>query len=300
MLKKIISIIMICIMTVTIAGCSKNNSGAPADNNKPSSQKRDIMSEFDSLMERNPNLGMIIEFINQNISESTKEEASDMLGRLETAQKDYLGALEDKYSEGSIQDKIDKIYKPGTDLNNLEGVNDEELKKLLKETKDLGYKVETAEGMYYPILDYDSYKKYKENVADDFADYIDIMSTESDEASVKDAELTIGWDKILNRALAQEKFIEKYPDSKRSNEVKSLYKNYTSFIFLGTNNSPLFDYDTHTMDNNAKSAYKSAADKKSNSKLLGKLKDFLKIAEKNNYKLTNEVDDFRHAALSSL
>ena len=258
------------------------------------------MSEFDSLMERNPNLGMIIEFINQNISESTKEEASDMLGSLETAQKDYLGALEDKYSEGSIQDKIDKIYKPGTDLNNLEGVNDEELKKLLKETKGLGYKVETAEGMYYPILDYDSYKKYKENVADDFADYIDIMSTESDEASVKDAELTIGWDKILNRALAQEKFIEKYPDSKRSNEVKSLYKNYTSFIFLGTNNSPLFDYDTHTMDNNAKSAYKSAADKKSNSKLLGKLKDFLKIAEKNNYKLTNEVDDFRHAALSSL
>ena len=41
----------------------------------------------------------------------------------------------------------------------------EALKNLIDETMKSGYKVETAEGMFYPVINYSFYKSYSEVLA---------------------------------------------------------------------------------------------------------------------------------------
>src|SRR5690554_6132018 len=108
--------------------------------------------------------------------------------------------------------RIYKIYQNGFDLNKINDINeinkilDQELKELLIETRNSGYKVETAEGMFFPIIDYQFYKQFTSYLSNDMENYIKIMSVESKEVPAKDAALVIGWDEILNRALSQEEF----------------------------------------------------------------------------------------------
>ncbi len=299
-MRKIIGLLAVFILSASLAGCSANSGGSSGSKDNAGGKQQDVMAEFSSLMETDPGPDQIIGFIDKNISSADQEDASSMIDGLESAQKDHLDELENKFYSEDIQKEINDAYKPGSDLNDLEGVTDEQLKDLLKETKDSGYKLETAEGMYYPIIDYGFYKKYADHLTPDFADYINIMSVESDAAPAKDAELVIGWSDLIKRALSQEAFIQKYPGSKRVEEVTGLYKNYAAFIFLGLNNTPLYDYDTHIMNADAITAYRDAIGKDGGSKLIGKLNGFLDIAEKNNYRLTEEVDKYRHDTLSSL
>lgn len=55
----------------------------------------------------------------------------------------------------SVQNKLSRIYKPGDTFNSLiSRTKDAGLKKLLIQTRDVGYRLETAEGMYYPVINY--------------------------------------------------------------------------------------------------------------------------------------------------
>ena len=179
---------------------------------------------------------------------------------------------------------------------NLEKINetqDPALKSLLKETMSMGYKVETAEGMFFPIQDYGYLKKFSPYAGENIKVYIDIMAVESEKVPAKDAALVISWDEVLERAFSQEDYLEKYGDSVEADSVKELYGKYRTFILFGLNNTPLFSYEDKTMDKDARAAYEKAAKSNGDSEL-GKLLDsYMKVIEKNGYKLTDEVDKFR-------
>ncbi len=50
---------------------------------------------------------------------------------------------------------------------------------------DSGYKLIYEEGMFYPIIDYEFYKKYSNNVTDDIREYINVMAVESNEVAIR-------------------------------------------------------------------------------------------------------------------
>ncbi|MPN48565.1 hypothetical protein SDC9_196175 [bioreactor metagenome] len=170
----------------------------------------------------------------------------------------------------------------------------------MQRIKENGYKIETAEGMYYPVIDYSIYQKYDSMLPGDIAAYHNLMAAESNKAAAKDAALVISWNEVIQRALAQEKFLSQYENSAKAAEVKELYKRYVVFTFYGANNTPLFDYETKTMNKEAKDAYEQAAGLDANSKLLTQLKSYLTILANNHDKLTDEVNQFRKAAVDHL
>jgi hypothetical protein len=313
--KVFLRIISLCMSTVVLVGAGlltgcatvvNNNTGSnkAEDKNPPAVQedKQDkIMPEFIALVGENPKSDKLIEFIDKNISSVSAKEAATMLVELEKVQKSYLPILEEKYYEGdkgeAIQNNLSKVYKPGFDLDKIDDIQDAELKSLLTETRDMGYKVETAEGMYFPIMNYEYLKKYSPYASADIKDYIDIMAVETNKVPAKDAALMIGWDEVIERALAQESFIRKYGSSATIESMKELQKRYLTFMLYGLNNTPLFSYDTKTMDPEAKEAYTKAVKENGNSELMQLLGKYMEVLEKSNFKQSDEVEKFRKTAV---
>lgn len=257
-----------------------------------------IMSEFRHLLESNPKLKLVIEFIDKNIPNVTKENGFIMVADLEQIQERHLSSLEEKFfSSGDIQDKISKLYKSGFDLSKIDAIQDEELKAILLDTRDSGYRIETAEGMYFPMMNYEYYKKYNAYVTADMKDYIDIMAVETNKVPAKDAALIIGWDEVIKRALSQEVFLRTYESSTKAESVRKLQKRYITFILYGLNNTPLFNYETKEMDPAAKTVYLNAIKNEGDSTIIKMLNNYMDIMAKNNYKLSDSADKFRKEAV---
>ncbi|MNC31957.1 hypothetical protein D3C75_802960 [compost metagenome] len=174
-----------------------------------------------------------------------------------------------------------------------ESTDDTSLQSLLKSAGERGYKLETAEGSFFPVIDYAAYRKYRAYVTSDIGDYISVMSTEAELPPSKDNGLIISWGDVAARALAQEEFIQSYPKSNRISAVKALYSTYVINTFYGQNNTPLFHYDNLEMDLEAQKAYSSLLAKNNGSSpFLQKLDSFMKLMKENGYKLDDGVTEF--------
>jgi len=269
--------------------------------NDPAVNNRKVTEDFQALLANNASLPELIRFIDNNISAVSKENATLMVDKLEEMQNKFLPEMNDKfYNDEDLQVKMSEAFMSDFDINKIYEVEDAKLKELLSETKDSGYKVETAEGMFFPVIDFEFYKSYSSYVTPDMKEYIDIMAVESNYAPAKDAELVIDWNEVLKRAINQEKFISKYSDSIKTDEVKSLYKKYVTFTLFGLNNTPLFSYQTKSIDPKAKEAYMSILKSGEESGYIKIISDFIDLLEKNDYKLTDEVSKFREGIIENM
>ena len=240
-----------------------------------------------------------IKYLNANMYAVGSYRATIMTLKLENLHKAALPAWESKFSTSNVQRKLTAIYKAGASMKTLaDATEDLTLRTLLKSASENGYKLETAEGTFFPVIDYEAYRKYKLYVAEDISAYISIMATESGLPSSKDNGLVIGWTDVAVRALSQEQFIQNHPKSNRISAVKSLYSIYVNNTFYGQNNTPLFHYDNLEMDLEAQKAYSSILTKnKDNSPFLQKLDGFMKLMKDKDYKLTDEVEQYRKTEL---
>ncbi|WP_223068846.1 hypothetical protein [Paenibacillus caui] len=251
---------------------------------------------FEALLKKSGQLPKAVVYLQQNISKAKAYEASLMTLHLENAQKKQLLSMQNRLGTPSVQSQIAKLYKRGDTFAALGArTRNSSLRQLLSEAEASGYKLETAEGFFFPILDYEKYASFRPYVTADIRSYIDIMAEESKQAPAKDGALVIGYQQIVTRALAQESFILKYPNSNRISQVKGLFKNYNLYTFYGLNNTPLFDYVTKQMQPNAKKGYMAvlSRSKVEASPYLTQLSAFMSVANDNDYKLTDEVEQYR-------
>jgi hypothetical protein len=286
-------------------GTPSQSGGLSPDNSSADSNA--IQSGFDSLVLKEKDISVIRKYIDDNFTKASEATATHMALKLEELQKAYLPELDKKFQEEGMQAKLVEFF--GSQLNKrpdeipVSDAKDPGVKELLTGAINAGFRVETAEGMYYPMLDYRNYIGYVSRVSPDIGLYYNIMAIESSQVPAKDAAIIIGWDQIAARAFAQENFLSAHPDSQKAADIKQLYKKYVSFTFLGANNTPLFKYDTKMMDANAKEAYKklTAEAGKSGSikegSYMDKLVKFMQQAEKEGYKLTDSMDKFRKGLL---
>lgn len=263
-------------------------------------EENGVMKEYENMLDDEINIKEFISFVDKNIGLLSPENATKLVVKLEELQKNYFAQLEDKYYTTKNQTILFEAFKPEFNLENLksEKMENAEVKALLKETEELGYKVETAEGLFFPIIDYGFYEKYSANVTKDMKDYISIMAMESEKVPAKDAALVISWDELFERLLNQEKFLDEHKDSVRFEEIKELYKKYVTYAIYGLNNTPLFDYEDNKMDDEAKAAYEKAIAK--DSQFSQTMKEYYELIKNNGYKLTEEVKNYRDEVIKSM
>lgn len=295
MFKKLFIIISISLIAIAaVAGCSANHQADPPLND---AQSGNVMSKFEELLGNEPGVEEVAGFIDENVGKVSKNDASEMVAQFEKIQKENLPQYENMFFNDELQSKINAEYQAIIDKSE---IKDTQVKELVTKTTSSGYKVETAEGTYFPIIDYGFYKKFSSYVTADMKDYIDIMAVESNKVPAKDAALVIEWDEIVRRALSQEEFINTHKESVKAGEMKLVYKKYATFILYGANNTPLFRYESGTIDPEAKEVYSKAIKDTGNSRLLKGLEEFLSIIKNNNYKLTGEAEKFRDDFIQKL
>lgn len=251
-----------------------------------------ISKTFEQLLRQPGKLPQAFTYLQKHIQSIPASQATILVLHLENAQKQQLDSYAQALYPTSIQTKINQVYKPGDSFTNvISRTSDTKLKKLLTQSRDAGYKLETAEGMFYPVINYEKYKVLGNNITADIRDYIDIMATESGQPATKDAALHIGYQQLAGRVLAQESFITQYPHSNRTQAVKSLHDLYFFYTFYGTNNTPLFDDDTNKIRPNAKKGYQLVVQRNRDSKspYIQKLKAFMTLLDQNEDKRTTQV-----------
>ncbi len=254
-----------------------------------------LMAEFYVLAgKENIDLKAVIDFIKENISKLDKESASKMIITFEEVQANYLTTWSDEFYTEQVQEDFLVASEGFTvDLNNPENLTQENIKNLLIYSKGLGYRVETAEGSFFPVIDYSFYEAFMPYVTEDINGYILLMVAESNEPPMKDAGIVISYDEIIRRALLQESFIKEYPNSERLETVQDLYNKYEYITFFGSPNTPLFNYETMIISEEAKLAYEFAIEEESQSEYLIKLSEFMNILSQNNFKLEDEAEAYR-------
>lgn len=289
------SVLVLCLVSgYLVVGVS----GSQSDMSTASGEA--ILRGFSELVSRDASISELVDYVDANIAKLPAELATQMVLLLEKAQKEYLPELEEEYYAEDVQSDFAAGYVKGMDPNDLHLVSDGKRKELLVKTKAGGFRVETAEGMFWPVIDYEMYKKYSLLVSDDLSAYISIMAAESSQAPAKDAALVIGWNEIVRRVLAQEEFMRKYPDSQKLPEIKELFDRYVAFAFYGANNTPLFDYTAHSFNKDARIVFARVVEANRESDFAQAMGRFLTVAEENGFRLTEAVEAQREALVREL
>ncbi|MCQ6560042.1 hypothetical protein NNL21_15220 [Paenibacillus mendelii] len=308
MSSKSLALAALAALTLTLQAGSATAASASAAANQPtasvgqtaavdSTAATKVVNQYEALL-KSGKLPKAISYLNDHIDEVSTYQATIMVLHLENAVKKALPSMVDRIGKTSVQAKINKVYKYGDNFADvIKRTNDKALKALLQEAADSGFKLETAEGFYFPVVRYATLQKYNAYVTADIKAYMDIMTVESEKANMKDAALMIGYQELVNRALSQERFVKQFPSSNRTAQVKQLFNSYKILTFYGVNNTPLFDYDTKVIQPNAKKGYSLILqwNKPESSAYLTTLDKFMKLLADQNYKLTAEVEKFRKA-----
>lgn len=291
---KTAAIFIIVGLLVVTAACARGE--RPGQTGKTVGREETVMADFAALQQNKAALPELIAFVDSHISEVSSNNGAAMVTAIEKMQKEQLPALQDRYTGNeALQKELAKSQgNPDTVTAN------KEVQDLALQTKNSGYKLENAEGIYFPVIDYSRYKTYSAAVTPDMAAYIDIMAAEAERMPVKDAALKISWAEICRRALKQEQFLKEYGNSVKAEDVRELLNQYATFAMYGANNTPLFDYDTKAMQPDAQTAYSGIPFDKNNGSFSKGMSEFIAIAGKNGYRLTDEVQNYRNKLMEEI
>ncbi len=289
-MKRLMIIFFTLFIMIAFIACSRTTS--PDNTQKPDAKA--IMNEFDTLTSlADVKLDEATSFIEENIASVSAEDASKMILRFEELQYDHRTALEDGFYTEDVQLKFQQEVEAGTDVNVPGNIKDSSLKELVQKARNTGFKVEQVEGAFIPVMDYSFYKKFSSFGTPDIKEYIELMSVESDQPSVLGGGVVIGWDEVIRRGVSHERFLEAYEDSHKRDAINALFSNYKELAFFGTEVTPLFDSQTGELLEDVRYAYEQAIADEGTSDFVKNLKAFMKIVAENNYRLTDEAENFR-------
>lgn len=281
-------------------GCQAQNEAPPQNppvenrDEEAEAEQQRIMEEFRGLMAKSPAPSEADSFIEGNIEKVSDEDASAMVQGFETLQNEYLSELNEEYFESEdIQLQILETGLFEFDYDSVEQIDDESARDLVIKTMDNGFKVETAEAQFFPVIDYSFYRKYSDHVTDDISDYIDFMAIDSDDAPIKDAAIVIGWDEVADRTASAEEFLNTYPDSPKHDEMKQLYLLYADFLIFGSANTPAFDYSSNVLRPELQQSYERLIEEKQDLKLSGYMQSYYEVLQSNDFELNDEVENAR-------
>jgi len=160
-------------------------------------------------------------------------------------QAEYAAILEQPASEDTISEAISFL--------------DKRIAKLDKESASM-----MIHGLEHYILGYDSegivysewIEKYQDYLEPDLLEFYHLMVMEQENPVEEDAALKLSWEELLQRTLGWEQFIRANKESaKLKDDMTWYYGSHINTLVMGTNGTPVFDYQTHEFSGEAREAY---------------------------------------------
>lgn len=144
-------------------------------------------------------------------------------------------------------------------------------------------------------IDYGQWlEKYKGNICDALIELYNIKEREQNNPISKDAIMQVSWMELASRTYEMEEYLENYKEDKSIYEDASwIYENYMTTMIMGTNGTPIFDYESYEFSQEAVAAYTSFIDKYPDATTTWALKEYLTYLNDIEYKM-----DYRDKELS--
>ncbi|WP_238654978.1 hypothetical protein [Paenibacillus piscarius] len=254
-----------------------------------------VYNQFRKYVSNPASLAQARKYLMNHISKAGSWYGTVMTLQLENAQRAGLERFSEKLYPESVQKALmdAQINNDMTYTEILKRVKQPAVRKLIEEIWDKGYKLESSEGMYYPVMHYEGFKVFKPYVSKDIAAYIDIMATESNKPSTFDAGIVITWDELIGRAAIMSDYVQDYPKSNRAAAIRNEMAYTVPLVLLGSDNTPAYDYDTMELDPELRRAYDQVLmDGPGDNKVLNILAKLMPLLDAAGNKKTPEVEAY--------
>lgn len=172
----------------------------------------------------------------------------------------------------------------------------ESLEKNVNYYESCGIKLLASEGTVYPSGDYTFlHKNFDEYISNEWREYLYFLLKESEEGFTDDAVIIIPWDKMRERIITLESFIDKNPEFAEKDEIQNAIKMYLYSYLMGTDNSPIYfenSYNGDTfLDPEIKKSYELFIDTNKDSKYYPIILEYYNLLKKHNFNVENYVQD---------
>lgn len=247
----------------TKTGSSESPSPSSSESETPSLTPDPSASKGESLLEgfrekalANGPAHELFKELELSLSKSEPAESDGLIRTMDAYYQSNLPATEKAFEPENVQQSLQSLNWPFTE-EQIDGIKDEQVRSLVEETLAGGYKLETAEGYVFPVVDYGKLRAVGEQSSTAMKAYLDLMAMESDDKSASDGGLVIDWDELSRRTLAAESYIIAFPDSPERKTVEQRFLQYLTFYLVGLPNTPIFDYDTFKLLPEVKAQYET-------------------------------------------
>ncbi|KIL35911.1 hypothetical protein SD71_11050 [Cohnella kolymensis] len=166
-------------------------------------------------------------------------QADEFIRVMESYYEKNLNEAAERLQAENVQQQLLKLSWPFTE-DQLTGIEDKSVRMLVEQTLAGGYKLDTAEGMVFPVVDYGKLLINGEQVSTAMKAYLSLMAMESDARSASDAALVITWDELTKRTLAAESYVMTFPDSPERQKAEDRFIQYLQYYLTGMDNTPIF------------------------------------------------------------
>lgn len=276
------------------------------DYSKENSDK-ELFNQAKNLIQNN--FSEALKYVNENKNELSKFDNTELL-------MEYISKLDEMCFDKSME--IDELFikyqkeqnfyylfdKYGLSIDKLNSLeylkrekvlkDENELKKHLIDQINIGYKLNTSEGMYYYLIDYQKFiDVFSKNITNEYNDYLKILALDTNKPFKDDGSLTISMDNLAERILIVESFKMIYPYSDLLPDIKNIYNSYIYTYFFGDSHDPNYNLDTFVIKDEIIEEYKKTIEKYEYTSFAYVIRDFMEYLKANG----NVVDDEIRAKL---
>ncbi|OPA76811.1 hypothetical protein BVG16_16765 [Paenibacillus selenitireducens] len=213
------------------------------------------------------------------IKNTGEKQADHMFMTLEDFYDKNITIAQERFSRTEVQEALLKISYPIT-AEKVATIPNKEIRHMVEQQLNGKYKLESAEGMIFPVVDYEGLKMFQPYLTVSMKDYINLQAIQSNEPVAKDAGLVISREELMKRTEQVEKYLLKYQQMARYDRVKQMYLNHLQMLLLGLNNTPTFDYDTYKLNPDVKKEFQQLINKHPDTVTSRVVDQFLQILSK--------------------
>lgn len=286
-MKRLISIALILgIFVIILSGCSINGKGSMGE------KEKEVIAHLNSMKEQGSKPKEMFDYLNKNISLLDKKGATEALGILVSTLEEFETTYNDKLFNENIPDLMFNYFEYKFDYNKIDSIKEQELKDLLTDIVWGGFKILDTEGTFTVVVDYDNLKTFKNNVDDEINTYIDIMALRYNDPVSIDEGLAIAPEELANRIIQMENYIKSYDNNQRKEIMISMYEGYIMVYMSGTDNTPVFDFDTGTISPDMFKKFEATASQQKDSVFGKVLSKYVELLKQEGFINTEKVQDY--------
>lgn len=272
-MKKFIYSIGIIILVLSLAiGCTNDegnqedldkdqgNAEEELDNNEEDERTvEEIMNDFEDTIENS--VSDVGDFIEKNMENLSAIEVDAMVSKLINKTEEEINMIKQKIEELDVDNELINAFNGELYLTEeqIKDLKNDKLRQELEKIKSENYRLMNSEGEYYPIVNYEGFKKYDEYISSELEEYINLKARDANKPVALDAGLYISYDELADRIVETENYIKKYGEGDRYSEVLNLYRNKLTLYLLGTDNTPMTETSSKKIKEELMNSYKETA-----------------------------------------